>query len=79
VIRVAPYCKCFRPLMHISKHDGETNPNHWLEDEGSNDDFHCLVPFPASIKLDQLKPSSIRYWVITVQSSSATSRVPTPT
>jgi hypothetical protein len=46
--------------MHISKHDGETNPNHWLEDycqgmkaEGSNDDFHYLVPFPASIKLDQ--------------------------
>jgi hypothetical protein len=32
--------------MHISKYDGETNPDHWLEDyhlamrvEGSDDDF----------------------------------------
>jgi hypothetical protein len=32
--------------MHIPKYDGETNPDHWLEDyrftmraEGSDDDF----------------------------------------
>jgi hypothetical protein len=45
-IRVAPYPGWFYPPTHISKYDGETNPDHWLEDyrlamwtEGSDDDF----------------------------------------
>jgi hypothetical protein len=31
-IRAAPYPRRFWPSMHISKYDGETNPDHWLED-----------------------------------------------
>ena len=45
-ILVAPYPRRFRPSTHISKYDGETNPDHWLEDYcltmkdgGSDDDF----------------------------------------
>ena len=45
-IRVAPYPRRFRPSTYISKYDGETNPDHWLEDyclamkaRGSDDDF----------------------------------------
>jgi hypothetical protein len=32
VIRAAPYPRHFWPLTHISKYDGETNPDHRLED-----------------------------------------------
>jgi hypothetical protein len=46
VIQPAPYPWRFRPLTQISKYDGETNTNHWLEDyclamkaKGSDDDF----------------------------------------
>ena len=45
-IRVDPYPRHFRPMMHISKYDSETNLDHWLEDyhlamkaRGTNDDF----------------------------------------
>ena len=31
-IWVAPYPRCFWPLMHISKYDDKTNLDHWLED-----------------------------------------------
>ena len=31
-IQAARYLKHFRPLTHIGKYDGETNPNHWLKD-----------------------------------------------
>jgi hypothetical protein len=41
-----PYPRRFRSPTHISKYDGETNPDHWLEDYclvmkvgGSDDDF----------------------------------------
>ena len=30
-IQAAPYPRHFRPPMHISKYDGETNPDHGLE------------------------------------------------
>jgi hypothetical protein len=46
VIRPAPYPWRFRPPTQISKYDGETNTDHWLEDyclamkaKGSDDDF----------------------------------------
>ena len=32
VILAAPYPRCFWPPMHISKYNGKTNPDHWLED-----------------------------------------------
>jgi hypothetical protein len=45
-IRVSLYPRRFRPPTHITKYDGETNLDHWLEDyyltmkaEGSGDDF----------------------------------------
>ena len=45
-IWAAPYPRRFRPLTHISKYDGETNPDHYLEDyrlalkaEGLDDNF----------------------------------------
>jgi hypothetical protein len=45
-IRTAPYPRCFWPPTHISMYDGETNPDHWLQDyclamkaEGLDNDF----------------------------------------
>ena len=29
---MAPYPRRFRPPTHISKYNGETNPDHWLEE-----------------------------------------------
>jgi hypothetical protein len=43
---VTSYPKRFHSPTHITKYDGETNPDHWLEDYrlamrpgGSDDDF----------------------------------------
>jgi hypothetical protein len=45
-IQVASYPRHFRPPTHITKYEGETNPEHWLEDyclamraRGSDNDF----------------------------------------
>jgi hypothetical protein len=71
---VVPYPKCFRTLTHISKYDGETNLDHWLEDYhlamragGSNYDFTMqslplLLLSSMRTWLKQLKPSSICCW-----------------
>jgi len=71
-IQVAPYPRRFRPPTHISKYDGETNLNYWLEDycltmraEGSNDDFAVqylplLLSSSTRAWLEQLEPGSIR-------------------
>jgi hypothetical protein len=60
--------------MHISMYDGETNPEHWLEDyrltmkaEGSNDDFtiQYLSLFLSCLTkawLEQLELGSICCW-----------------
>jgi hypothetical protein len=57
--------------MHISKYDGETNLDHWLEDyhlgmraRGSDDEFtmqYLPLLLLSSMRdwLEQLKPSSI--------------------
>jgi hypothetical protein len=57
--------------MHISKYDGETNPDHWLEDYcltmragGWDDDFavqYLPLLLSSSMRawLEQLKPGSI--------------------
>ena len=63
MIRAAPYTRRFRPLMHISKYNGKTNPDHWLKDyylamkaEGSDDDFTIQY-------LPLLLSSSTRAWL----------------
>jgi hypothetical protein len=60
--------------MHISKYDGETNLDHWLEDycltlkvEGLDDDFivqylPLLLSSSTRAWLKQLEPGSIRCW-----------------
>jgi hypothetical protein len=62
-IQAASYPKCFRPPTHIAKYDGETNPDHWLDDYrltmragGSDDDF-------AVQYLPLLLSSSVRAWL----------------
>jgi hypothetical protein len=57
--------------MHISKYDGETNPDHWLKDyrltmraRGSNNDFSIqYLPLLLSSStrdwLEQFEPDSI--------------------
>ena len=74
MIREAPYPRHFQPSTHISKYDGKTNQDLWLEDYrltmkagGSNDDFavHYLPLLLSSSSrawLEQLEPSSIRCW-----------------
>jgi hypothetical protein len=89
-IRVAPYPRHFRPSTHISKYDGETNPYHWLEDYhlamkagGSDDNFtiqYLLYSCQAQPEFgsSSSSPAASAVGAISMRSSSATSRVPTP-
>jgi hypothetical protein len=73
-IWAAPYPRWFRPPTHISKYNGETNIDRWLEDYclamragGSDDDFTdqylpLLLSSLTRAWLEQLEPGSIRCW-----------------
>ena len=56
---VAPYPKRFRPPMHISKYNSETNLDHWLED------YHIIMK--ARVSDDDF---AIQYHPLLVSSST---------
>jgi hypothetical protein len=91
-IRVAPYPRRFRPSMHISKYDGETNLDHWLEDyrlamkagggglmmASSSNTFPCFCQARPELDSSSSSPAAFAARAISVRSSSATSKVPIP-